>query len=241
VNYECPRIEDAAGYVLRALPDSESESYRHHVTECGECAEKVAELGFVSHALLSAAPQLSAPPEISRRVMSVVRAESELLQAAGASADRPVRQERRGWRGFGLGRLGPLTAGALATVLVALGLGVGTLVSGDSGTSCTKRPATVDQTASPGGTAELELCDGSSTLALSGMRPPPEGRIYELWRDDPNDRQGPKPAGLFSVQKGRASVAVKGLRPGELVLVTHERPGGADVPTSMTPIVKVAT
>jgi hypothetical protein len=240
VNYECPRIEDAAGYVLRALPDSESESYRHHVTECDECAAKVAELGFVSHALLSAAPQLSAPPDILSRVMSVVRAESELLQAAGASADRPVRREdRRGWLNLGFARLRPLTAGALAAALVALGLGAGTLLRG--GSSCSSKTVTVDPAAgtNPGG--NLKVCGGDARLALNGMNSPPKGRIYELWLDDPNDRQGPKPGPLFSVQDGHASVDVGKVRGGRTVLVTDEPwPEGSKLPTR-TPIVKVST
>ena len=82
----CPRLDDAASYVLRAMPDGEWERYAQHVDSCDACAGKVAELGFVSHALLNAVPQLSAPPEIRSRVMSVVRAESELLLAAGPMA-----------------------------------------------------------------------------------------------------------------------------------------------------------
>ncbi|MBA3748599.1 MAG: hypothetical protein H0W96_14065, partial [Solirubrobacterales bacterium] len=101
--YECPRIEDAAGYVLRALPDGEWESYRYHVDECHDCAGKVAELGFVSDALLSGVSQLSAPPDIRNRVMSVVRAEAELLQSAGAGADRAPQPSRS--RRFGLAGL----------------------------------------------------------------------------------------------------------------------------------------
>ncbi|HEX4344081.1 MAG TPA: hypothetical protein VHZ31_00825, partial [Solirubrobacteraceae bacterium] len=93
--YECPRVDDAAGYVLSALPDGDADAYGYHVAECRDCAAKVEELGFVSHALLNAVPQFSAPEEIRGRVMSVVRAESELLLATGATADRPVRGERR--------------------------------------------------------------------------------------------------------------------------------------------------
>jgi Anti-sigma-K factor rskA len=238
--YECPRIDDAAGYVLCALPDSEAESYRHHVTECQECAAKVEELGFVSHALYSAAPQLSAPPEIFDRVMAVVRAESELLQAAGAGADRPVRQEDRARWGIGFARLRPLTAGVLAASLIALGLGAGAVLRGGDA-SCTTRPATVDPSAGARASGELKICDGSARLALTGMQAPPDGRIYELWLDDPADRQGPKPAGLFSVRDGSASVDVGSLRGKRTVLVTHEPlPGGSEVPTR-TPIVKAST
>ena len=232
--FECPRIDDAAGYVLHAMPDSEAEAYRHHVTQCMECEAKVAELNFVSHALLSAVPQLSAPPEIRDRVMAVVRAEAELLAAAGAGADRPPRPEPRRF-GFGFARLRPVMAGALATVLLALGLGTGVLLSGQD--SCTTRAATVDRTAGESG--KLTVCDGNATLALAGMQAPPAGRIYELWLDDPNDRQGPKPAGLFSVVDGKASVEVGKLK-GRTVLVTDEPlPSGSQVPTR-TPIVKAS-
>jgi hypothetical protein len=231
--HECPRVDDAAGYVLRALPEGEWESYRYHVAECEDCTQKVAELGFVSHALLSAAPQLSAPPDIRNRVMSVVRAESELLQAAGATADRPIPKPARR-RGFGFGRLGPLTVGALAATLLVVGLGAGALLRDNP--SCATRAAGLT---APGSKASLEVCDGSARLALTGMPAPPDGRIYELWTDDPKDRLGPQPAGLFSVRNGKASVDVGRLRGHAMVLVTHEPlPNGSEVP-SVQPIVKV--
>jgi hypothetical protein len=238
---ECSRIEDAAGYVLRALPDGEWESYRYHVAECEQCTEKVAELAFVSDAMLSAVPQLSAPPEIRNRVMSVVRAESELLLSAGAGADRPASAARRRSFGFGFGRLRPLTAGVLATVLLALGLGVGMLLSGGFGTPCSTHSATVDRSAGARASARLSVCDGSAKLALAGLAAPPPGRIYELWLDDPNDRQGPRPAGqLFSPTNGKVSVDVGRLKRPTTVLVTDEpSPNGSQVPTR-TPIVKAS-
>ena len=55
--YECPRVDDAAGYVLRALPEGEWEAFRYHLGECHDCTEKVDELTFVSHAMLNAEPQ----------------------------------------------------------------------------------------------------------------------------------------------------------------------------------------
>ena len=241
--YECPRIEDAAGYVLRALPDSDSESYRHHVTECQECAAKVEELGFVSHALYSAAPQLSAPPEIFDRVMAVVRAESELLQAAGAGADRPARRpQRRGLIGFGFARLRPLTAGVLAASLIALGLGAGTILRGGD-SSCTARGVTtVEPGAGENASAALKVCEGgAATMALVGLQAPAVGQTYQLWVDHADDRLGPQSAGTFPVEDGQAKVNVADLRPGDKVLVTRERgPGGSQVPT-MQPLVKAST
>lgn len=234
--FECPRIDDAAGYVLSAMPDGEAESYRHHVTECVECAEKVAELKFVSHALLSAVPQLTAPPEIRQRVMAVVRAEAELLQAAGAGADRPPRAEPRRF-GWGFARLRPLTAGVLATVLIALGIGAGTLLRG--GPSCTTSPATLEPAAGTGAKGELTICDAGARLALDGMAPLPDGRTYQLWLDDPKDGKLPKAGELIAPRKGHASVDATGLKPGMDVLVTVEPSGGSEVPTA-DPIVKAS-
>jgi hypothetical protein len=235
----CPRIDDAAAYVLSALPEGEWESYRYHVAECDACADKVAELTFVSDALLSAVPQLSAPPQIRNRVMSVVRAESELLLAAGAGADRPAKPARRGGSRSRFGRLGPLAAGALAAVLLVVGLGAGALLRSDP--SCTTRAGSVDPSAGRDATAKLKVCDGHAQLALAGMLAPPDGRIYELWLDDPKDRVGPKPAGLFSVRDGRATVDVGKLDGSRTVLVTDEpSPRGSEVPTR-TPVVKAVS
>lgn len=236
---ECARIENAAGYVLRAMPEGEWEAYHDHLPECEDCSTKVQELDCVSHALLCAVPQLSPPPDIRDRVMAVVAGEAELLRASGAAADRPTPKPSRR---FGFARLRPLTAGALAASLLAVGLGTGALLLGEPASSCTTHAATIDGAASPLASAELEVCDGSARLALTGMKAPPEGRIYELWLDDPSDRQAPKAAGLFSVRNGKASVDVGKVRPGQTVLVTHEAlPNGSQVPTTTTPIVKVTS
>jgi anti-sigma-K factor RskA len=235
--YECPRIDDAAGYVLGAMTDSEAESYRHHVTECGECEGKVAELHFVSHALLSAVPQLSAPPEIRDRVMAVVRAEAELLAAAGAGADRPPRAEPRRF-GWGFARLRPLTAGALAAVLIALGIGAGTLLR--SGSSCTTTAASLKPAAGAGATGKLTTCDDAGArIAFDNLAPLPEGRSYQLWYDYADDGKLPKPGDLIAPRNGHASVDASDLKPGMDLLVTVEPAGGSETPTT-EPIIQAS-
>jgi Anti-sigma-K factor rskA len=220
----CPRIDDAASYVLRAMPDGEWELYRDHVASCEVCAGKVAELGFVSDALLNAVPQVSAPPEIRERVMAVVRSEAELLRAAGATADAPVaRDPRRLWL------LRPWPAAVLATSLLALGVGGGALLVG-AGEDAPSR--TIACASAPAGTTcEMRVAGGDAKLVVGRLQPPPEGRIYQVWLD----RGGPAPdptEALFSVRNGRASVDVPGdLRGVERVLVTDEPPGGSEVPT----------
>ena len=225
----CPRIDDAASYVLRAMPDGEWERYAQHVDSCDACAGKIAELSFVSDALLNAVPQLSAPPEIRSRVMSVVRAESELLLAAGPMADRPVAREPS--RRRSLLRLRPWPAAVLAASLLALGIGGGALLDrGGSGDPAAQRIACAQ--APSGATCQMRVAGDSAKLVVAGLSEPPAGRIYQVWLDRDNGT-GPEPTeALFSVRHGRASVDVPGdLRGVKRVLVTDEPLGGSEVPT----------
>ncbi len=223
----CPLIEDAAGYVLRAMPDGEREHYGSHLHSCPDCAAKVAELSFVSDALLSAVPQLTAPPEIRDRVMSVVRAESELLLAAGPMADRPPVREPA--RRFQFLRLRPWPATVLATSLLALGIGGGALVVG--GGDPPQRNVACAQ--APGGAGcEVLVAGGGAKLVVTGLSAPPKGRIYQVWLDRDNGTAPEATTALFSTRKGRASVDVPGDLGGvKQVLVTHEPLGGSEVPT----------
>ena len=224
----CPRIDDAASYVLRAIPDGEWEGYAAHASNCPDCAAKIEELSFVSDALLSGVPQLSAPPEIKSRVMSVVRAEAELLNATGAMADRPI--ARQPARRLGLQWLRPWPAAVLAASLLALGIGGGAvLVGGPDGT-----PAqTIACAQAPGGAScQMRVAGDSAKLVVAGLEAPPEGRIYQVWLDRDNGTAPEPTEALFSVRKGRASVDVPGDLDGvKQVLVTHEPLGGSEVPT----------
>jgi hypothetical protein len=225
----CPRIDDAASYVLRAMPDGEWEGYGAHIANCELCAGKVEELAFVSDALLNGVPQLTAPPQIRDRVMAVVRAESELLRAAGAGADRPFAREPS--RRFGrLALLRPWPAAVLATALLALGIGGGALIVG--GSSEPTSQTTACATAPAGATCRMRVAGDSAKLVVAGLPSPPEGRIYQVWLDRDSGTAPEPTEALFSVRKGRASVDVPGDLTGvKQVLVTDEPLGGSEVPT----------
>jgi len=225
--FECPRVDDAAGYVLRAMSDAEAESYRHHAAECEQCAAKVAELGFVSHALLNAVPQLTAPPDIRNRVMAVVRAEAELLNAAGASADRPPQPARRRLD-WGIGRLRLLTTGAFAACLIALGVGAGALLRGGPDGQCKTRSASVQRPG--GGSGELTVCPSNAKLRFARLESPSANSTYQVWFVKPKDPGHPRPGELFTPRDGSAAVDVSALRSGEVVMVTEEPAGGSKSP-----------
>ena len=76
--------------------------------------------------------------------------------------------------------------------------------------------------------------DLSGALVLDSVDPAPAGKTYEVWL---LDGETPVPAGLFSGDGERDVVPVHGtVAPGARVLVTLERSGGVDAPTT-TPIV----
>jgi hypothetical protein len=234
----CPRIDDAASYVLRAIPDGEWEQYEAHVHDCHVCIAKVEELGFVSDALLNAVVQLSAPPEIRSHVMAVVTAEAELLNASGAMADRPiVRESSRRLRFL---RLRPWPATALAVSLLALGIGGGALLTG-SGSPGDPATQSIACASAPDGTScNMRVADDSAKLVVAGLKAPPEGRIYQVWLDRDNGTAPEATEALFSVRKGRASVDVPGdLSDVKQVLVTDEPLGGSEVPTRQ-PVIAAA-
>jgi hypothetical protein len=224
----CPRIDDAASYVLRAIPDGEWEGYAAHVSGCAVCAAKIDELGFVADALLSGVPQLSAPPEIRSRVMSVVQAEAELLNAAGAMADRPIQREPS--RRRGLQWLRPWPAAVLAASLLVLGIGGGALLNGAASEDPAKSIACAQ--APKDASCQMRVTGDDAKLVVAGLPAPPDGRIYQVWLDRDNGTAPEPTEALFSVRKGRASVDVPGNLEGvKQVLVTHEPLGGSEVPT----------
>jgi len=227
----CPHTMDAGAWVLHALRDDEAQAFAAHLaTGCSACRAEVEELRLVADVLPAGVAQVAPPPALKGRLMSVVRAEAELLQAAGPQADRPRRPSgergrRWGWRGL-LTR--PGLAAALACALLALGVGGGVLL--DSGPD----RRVVAATAEGPGTARLVVTDGrEGVLELDGIRQAPGGGIYQVWLKRPG--QDPVPSRtVFDVRPGgQASVRIAEPLDGvEAVLVTAEPSPGSQAPTS---------
>jgi anti-sigma-K factor RskA len=234
--------ESAGAYVLRALGDEETRAFEAHLESCERCRDDVARLRVAADALPASAPPVAPPPELKERIMSIVRSEAELLQAAGDRADVPAERaaEPRGFRWLkGSLRLRPAVALAAATFALILGGVVGFAVNGggDSRTIV----AQVDQTAAPNATAKLKVVDGSGTLQITGLRNPAAGRVYQVWlQRGGSDAPVPTNA-LFSTRSdGTASVSVPGdLDDVKQVMVTSEPAGGSSAPTEM-PFISVS-
>jgi anti-sigma-K factor RskA len=229
--------EALGAYALGALPADEAQRVEAHLHECDRCREDVAGLALAVDALPIAAPPVQAPPELEDRVMAVVTAEAELLQAAGEEADRPP-QRRWRWRGLGALRGRPALAAAAAGALAAAAA-VGFVIGGgvDTGSASRTIQARVTSAAGvmPTTRAAVRVDDGRATLTVRDMPEPPAERVYEVWvkRGD----RAPVPAGTtFVVRSGDIPIAHAVAR-GDRVLVTAEPRGGTLVPTSPPVIV----
>jgi hypothetical protein len=219
---ECERrTQDAAAYVLGALPEHEFESYREHLSGCAECAAEILALQPAADSLALGVVRVEAPVDLRARLMSVVGGEAELLHAAGHEADLPPRR-RVGWRAY------------LAPALGAAGLAIGALAIGGSTNTVTRTQTIEAAVATPGyqATAVLRKSGSHVVLVVTGMPAPPPGRIYEVWLE--RGTQAPQPTNvLFSVtHAGGGSAAVPGSLEGvSKVLVTAEPLGGSLKPT----------
>jgi anti-sigma-K factor RskA len=207
---------NAAPYVLGALTEEESEAFRRHLDSCTICREEVAALQVVASALPAAAPQLTAPPELKRRLMGAVR---EDVQAETQSPGlRPARRAPR-WR--------PAVAVLAVAAVIALLLAVVFAPGAGTGGARVIRA----EVRAPGASALLHLDEGQAQLTVSRLPQPARGRVYQVWLK----RSGaPQPTdALFTVgARGDATVGVPGVGHGvRELMVTSEPLGGSLRPT----------
>jgi anti-sigma-K factor RskA len=214
---------NSAPYVLGALTEEESDAFRRHLESCTICREEVAALRVVASALPAAAPQLTAPGDLKRRVMGAVRED-----ARGESADPHRRAALRVSR-----RRGALAGVAVAALVVLLAAVVFAPGGGSSGGARVIRA----EVRAAGARAALRLQNGQAQLTISRLPQSPRGRIYEVWLK----RSGaPQPTdALFTVSsQGDATVVVPGVGHGvKEVMVTSEPLGGSLHPTRAPVIV----
>jgi anti-sigma-K factor RskA len=236
VSERCQHADTVAAFLLGALSDAERREFQAHMSTCAHCREDVASLRLVADALPLAVPPVAPSPQLRDRLMETVRAEADVLSAAGPAADRPQTQRRFT---LSFGRPLALAGAAMALVLgVALGLGIGAAT--DNGSTKTQTvvqvrtvQARVDTAAAPRGSAVIVMRDGVATLRVTGLPAPPQGKVYEVWLL----RRGaaaPSPTdALFSVStRGSGRVALPSVDGVEAVLVTAEPDGGSSAPTS---------
>jgi anti-sigma-K factor RskA len=219
---------NAAPYVLGALSEAEHDAFRRHMESCAVCREEVGALQVVAAALPAAAPQVSAPAQLKRRVMSSVR-EDARRRSQPSDRARPSRSASRRWRPA-------VAAVALAAVVAALAIALVPGGSGGSDGSGGTRVIRADVSI-PRASAVLHLSGGRAQLTVASMPQAARGHVYQVWV---KRSAGPQPTdALFTVTShGAASVGVPGSVDGvREVMVTSEPLGGSRAPTSAPVIV----
>jgi anti-sigma-K factor RskA len=218
--------DEAAAWLLGALDEDEARAFEDLLERSPDARHEVEELRATTDRLPFAAPPLAPPPELRDRIMAVVESEAELLNAAGAAADRPPRPRRRAWW-----RPAPLVAAA-CTLLVA-GVVAGVLIGGGGGADVRTVAAQVAPDVR-GARAHLEMGDGRAELVVDGMPAAGSGRVYQVWLLHRGQRT-PVPAGtIFDVDRaGHGVGAVVGdMATVRSVLVSVEPAGGSTAPTT---------
>jgi anti-sigma-K factor RskA len=225
------RWEDAAGsYVLGALTDDERSAYEAHLRTCPACRAEVDELRVAAEALPVSPPPMLPSPALKLRIMAEVEREAALLASAGQPdrAAAPAKRSKRRWfaGGFALPRA---AMGALACVLLLIGLGVGGLVfGGGDGSRTVPFHSTLRQAS-----AQLDVSDNGATLVANGLPPAPAGKTYMVWLSRPGHAPEPTSALFTPRRDGSATASVTGdLKGVDAVLVNVEPVGGSTTPTS---------
>jgi anti-sigma-K factor RskA len=215
---EC--AESLGAYALGALPEAESDRVQRHIGTCRECRAELEWLRVAADALPASVSPVEPPPELKSRVMAIVQAEADLLQAAGEAADRPPRK-RRSWSWLTAEAWRPAVALGAAAAVAAVAV-----VLAGSGSSTRTIEAQV-----PGpGTASLTVRGTQAQLVVRGLRAPPANHVDELWVK--RGSAAPVPAGTFVLSSGSVRLQ-QPVRPGDVVMVTVEPGQGTPAPTGM--------
>ncbi len=221
--------EDAAAYTLGALEPDQAQRFRLHLLDCVVCRDEVASLQMLTDTLALAAPQLSTPRGLRRKVLSGVRAEARHRRRAARSATPRAPRSPLAHPSL---KGSVALASALALVGAVLVIALRSSAGGSGATRVVQ--ASVHDTT---GTAAVQIASGHAELLVRHLPPPPPGKIYEVWLGHPRGAPSPTNA-LFDVtSRGAATVEVPGdLHGVDEVLVTPERLGGSSVPTH-TPVI----
>jgi anti-sigma-K factor RskA len=230
----------AAGWVLGALEPEDELAFRRHLATCERCEQNVRELEAVAGDLAYAAPSLDPPP----RLWASIRAEVEATARPARPVQvRPLRPRTRSpW---------PLRLAAAACVVVLLALGAWNVALRDANDNYRQRVATLEQVTGlvndpttkvitlrgqPGARVTVLASSGQDrgALLVEGLRPPPLGKVYELWGVPQGKIADAQKATVF-LAGGRArplqfSVPIQ---PTTVFAVTVEQgPQGSEKPTS---------
>jgi anti-sigma factor RsiW len=223
--------ELTAPYALHALDPEEARAYERHLAHCERCRRELADLGESATALAYAADGPEPPAGLRDRILDAARAERPNVV--------PLRPR---WAVPAAVTAAVAVAAAVALAIWATSLSRSLDDERSARRADQRAAAIVGDPASqrvdiPGGRGSLYVSpSGAAALVLARLQHAHPGRTYEAWIANGGK---PKPAGTFEGGAAMVTVPLDGRVPdGAMVLVTEERDGGVDAPTT-TPFVSV--
>jgi anti-sigma-K factor RskA len=223
----------SGAYAVDALDDIERAGFERHLAECAECRAEVASLREAA-ALLAETTATEPPAALRDRVLADITKVRPLPPETPAARPVPTRRrQRRGAR---------LLAAAAAVVVLGGGAAVVWQQPWQDGTS--QPPSATDAVLSapdarstsldfPGGaSATVTHSDslGKAVIVTQKMPPPPEGKVYQLWLDQPG--KGMVSAGLMPVKADQEVLLAGDAATATGAGITVEPEGGSTSPTS---------
>lgn len=199
----------SAPYALDALDADDRTRFEEHLASCEQCRADLAGLGDAASALAFAVEGPPPPETLRGRILEGARAE-------GAPNVVPIRRARRGASTFAA------ISSVAAIALIALGVWDVTR-SGTSTQSVLTDPAAHHYPIQ--GRGQLVVAPSGVAVLSLHLSPPPPGKTYEAWVANPSVHR----AGEFD---GRVEKLPLRVHHGAQVMVTIERAGGVDAPTT---------
>ncbi|WP_185995386.1 anti-sigma factor [Nocardioides campestrisoli] len=226
----------SGAYAIHAVDELERAQFERHLEGCSECQAEVASFREAT-ALLAGLAALDAaatpPPDLRDLVLADARTVRPLPPRTGVGRRRGDPRRRR-W-----------LPAAVAAAVAVVGVGVGVTVwpeaddGGGSSRVLTASDRVLADTAAD--RVVLELGDARATLVRSrehgravlvteAMPPAPEGKVYELWLQTPDDDM--VPAGLMPRRTDQTVLLDGDASDATAVGITVEPEGGSKRPTS---------
>ena len=223
----------SGAYAVDALDDIERAGFERHLAECAECRAEVASLRETA-ALLAETTAVEPPAALRDRVLAGIATVRPLPPEAPAA--RPTATPRHHGRGARI-----LAAAAAAVVL---GAGATVVWQQPWQDETTQAPTVADQviSASDAKSTSLDFPGGASAtvthsdsldkavIVTSKMPPPPDGKVYQLWFDQPGD--GMVSAGVMPVKADQTVVLEGDAASATAAGITVEPEGGSSAPTT---------
>jgi anti-sigma factor RsiW len=203
-----------APYALDALTPEDRERFEEHLAVCARCRGEIAELQGAASALAFAVAGPAPPPSLRASILDAARSERQNVV--------PLRPRS----------IFTSVAAALAVGATAAAVGVGIWAASLHHSLSRERAAVrvlgdpaARRVAVEGVKGELVVAPTGTAVLAVALPSPPKGKTYEAWIADPSVHR----AGEFN---GRTFVLPREVSRGARVLVTLERSGGVDAPTS---------